>query len=270
MTAVAGRQGRRRRRRYSRARAAGPEPGVGLGARVVHDGHAGSSTSRRRCRGRCRSESTSRPTRTGSSMSVATTDSGPAGSERAPGGRAAVHDAERLVDAVGGQRWVQGRDLAGRLLRVEPVDQGLVGLPAADEAAGLVGRPGPDRVGGVARARHAASAVGHSSLQGEQPGTRGGRACRTRPRGSGSPAHDGAPEPLHLGQVPQQVGGVPVGAGRDAARSGRSRREPRGSEPTRPDAAAVVVKSSRAMRDTRSRGTLHPHGHAVMGTQSCR
>ena len=38
---------------------------------------------------------------------------------------------------------------AGRLLGVDPVDQGLVGLPPEREADGLLLRPGPGRIGGV-------------------------------------------------------------------------------------------------------------------------
>jgi hypothetical protein len=91
-----------------------------------------------------------------------------------------------------------------------------VGLPAADEAAGLVGvEPGPDRVGVVAGAHRGQQPLGGLQLQAQQGGVAGGPlglvALGLR-RVAQRPADDRAPEPLDLGQVPDQVGGIPVGA----------------------------------------------------------
>ena len=71
--------------------------------------------------------------------------------ELAPLRRAAEHDVEDLVHAVGGQRRVERGHLARGLLGVEAVDQRLVGLPPVGEAHGLLGRPAPGGLGGIRR-----------------------------------------------------------------------------------------------------------------------
>jgi hypothetical protein len=88
----------------------------------------------------------------------------------APGRRAAEHDAQRLIDAVGCQLLVQRGHLAHQLLGVEAVDQHLMGLPPSNEAPGLVVvEPGPHRVGVVAGSERGQQAVGASSWRPSSP-----------------------------------------------------------------------------------------------------
>ena len=147
--------------------------------------------------------------------------SGRRGVEAAPRRAAAVHHVEHLGRRRRRPAGVEvGVDGAGRQLGVEPVDQRLVRLPPVGEADGLLRRPRPGRrrPGRPPRARRSGAADASSKKSSSPAGVR--RRARSRVVGgpSGRRVDDRGPEPLHLGEVPQQVVGVPVGAGRHPAR----------------------------------------------------
>ena len=138
--------------------------------------------------------------------------------ELAPRRGAAVHHVEDLVHAVGRELGVQRADLAGGLLGVETVDEGLVGLPSEREAHGLLRRPAPRLLGrvGLLEGADERRGVGVEGL--EETVVRLGpvRLLGVGVGAEGPGADHGAPEPLDPGEVPQQVGGVPLGAAGDA------------------------------------------------------
>src|SRR6266702_4511557 len=131
-----------------------------------------------------------------------------------PLGHRAIHHAQRLIHPVGRQGRVHGRPVTGRFFRVPPVNQRLVSLPAADEPDGLVRRPRPRRGLGRGIGERGPEIAAHPFVEGSQasPVRRALRRELSR-RCAGQPfAHDSAPEPLHLAEVPQQIVGVPVRA----------------------------------------------------------
>ena len=147
----------------------------------------------------------------------------PVGRERAPGRwLAAVHHLDELGDAVGGEVGRQGRDLTsgpGRAqLGVQAVDHRLVRLAALGEPDGLLVGPRPGLLVRPRGRQQGAQSLGDLVEEPQQrlPRARSVGVLLGRARGS---ARDHlAPEPLHLGEVPQQVVGVPVRARRHAGR----------------------------------------------------
>jgi hypothetical protein len=126
---------------------------------------------------------------------------------------------------------------------VEAVDQHLVGLAAPDEADGLVVRPGPhgDVVGRLREG--CCERIGARLELGEQVGVRVGTR-RVVPWCLQSFADDRAPEVLDLAEVPEQVGGGPVRAGRHGL-LGVAVAEP---STKRADSARMWARKSRGMR----------------------
>jgi len=131
----------------------------------------------------------------------------------------AVEDAEHLVHPVGAQPAVHCGPVTGGQLRVETMNEGLVGLAPIGESDTVVIRPRPglflgsggrerlDQVRRVPVAEQAQSVdVAWATWRGlgEIAGVHRTKADYSRP------------EPLHLAQVPQQVGSVPVRAAGDA------------------------------------------------------
>ena len=141
-----------------------------------------------------------------------------------------------------------GEGVAGGQLGVDPVDQRLVGLAAEREADRLLGSPASTpRRPGRRRASAATSAAERSSYSASRSSYDvGPLGLLVAVAGVLRPvADDPRPEVLHLAaEVPEQVGRVPVGAARHAARPGRSRPARRGSGATR----------SRGARGTARRG----------------
>ena len=133
------------------------------------------------------------------------------------GSAAGAREGEELVDRVHRHRGLDDDQPSGDSAGVPVVDRGLLDLVPGDEGDVLLGRgPGPDRgprVGVTQRPKQP------SRLRGQ-----GGDKLRVRsPCGApvlvgwlGQPVlHDRGPEPLHLGDVGDQVGHVPVRAAGD-------------------------------------------------------
>ena len=136
--------------------------------------------------------------------------------ERAPRRAAAEHHVERLVDAVGGQRGVERRDRARRSARRRAGGSAPRAPAAVGEADGLLGRPAPGRLGRVGRRRarrparreYSSKAASSASYDAGRSGSVGVLVGRRRPGARRSCAQNHCT----LGEVPEQVGGGPVGA----------------------------------------------------------
>ena len=122
---------------------------------------------------------------------------------------------QELVDAVGGDgRARSDQPVTGGVHRVPVVHRRLLHLVAGDEGDVLLpAGPGPARGGLVGLAQHldqpAAPAMNASTSPSSS--ARGGRRLSSGGAGSCS-ATIVRPEPVHLGEVPDQVGHRPVGA----------------------------------------------------------
>ena len=145
-----------------------------------------------------------------------------------------MHDAQHLVDPVGREIAVEGGAVVEQELGVEPVNQRLVRLATADEVDAVIVGPRPHLgvAGGVRdRVEQCAGGVVEEREQRvEVVGTLG--LGRLRRIGIGEAvAHDRGPEQLHLGEMPEQIGRVPIGARLHPPRSIRGCE--RGREPGR-------------------------------------
>ena len=163
----------------------------------------------------CRMRSSSSVTVHAPPASVASSRTGPGSTARAvddpPG---AEH--EELVDGVGGDRRVEVDLAAGGPLGVPAVDGGLLRLVPDDERGVLLRRPGPAvaRPGRRPACAFTSSAAPARKSASSSSGSAGRPGALASSGGSVElPGDDRAPEPLHLAQVPDEVGHVPARAG---------------------------------------------------------
>ena len=107
---------------------------------------------------------------------------------------------------------------SGLALGVEAVDHRLVRLSALGEPDGLLVGPRPGRLARLCGREQRAQPLGDLVEERQQPLPRARSLGVLLGRARGSARDHLAPEPLHLGEVPQQVVGVPLRARRHAGR----------------------------------------------------
>ena len=119
---------------------------------------------------------------------------------------------EELVDAVAGQVGLDGDRCSSCHLRIPAVHRGLVGEATNHESHGVIGRPRPHLAVGICLGEHRDGGREPRAIGGQQVGI--GNTLRPHvalPVGQLLADHR-APELVHRGEVPHQVGHGPPGA----------------------------------------------------------